>query len=194
MLSLRKVVIVLIGSSLIAFGIDFFLMPIKVLDGGFLGIALIVNYLFHIKVGLTLIICSIPVFVHTWFEDKDIFFHSLYGLFFLSYFIDLLDKHYPFGSLITSNPFAAAICGGVFIGVGFGIMLRNDTSTGGIDLIAKLLARKWDLNVGLLILIMDAVVVMLGGILFSVETFYLSAATISAGGLATSLCTLKSVS
>jgi uncharacterized membrane-anchored protein YitT (DUF2179 family) len=191
LLSLHKVLAVIVGSLLIAVGIDFFLMPIKVLDGGFIGIALIVNYLFGTKVGLVLIVCSIPVFIYTWGKDRAMFFHSLFGMIFLSYFIDLLDPYYPLGSAVSHYPFIASIAGGICIGIGFGVMLKFDTSTGGIDLLAKLLAKRLHLNVGILILMMDAIVVIVGGLLFSKETFFLSIATISSGGLATSLCTIK---
>lgn len=189
--SLRKVVAIIVGSILIAIGIDFFLMPIKVLDGGFIGIALIMNYLFRTTVGLTLILFSIPVFIYTWFKDRDIFFPSLYGLIFLSYFIDLLDPYYPLGSFNTDYPFVTSLCGGCLIGIGFGILLKHDTSTGGMDLLAMLLTKGTPLNVGILILIMDAIVVTIGGVLFSADTFYLSIASITAGGLATSLYTSK---
>jgi uncharacterized membrane-anchored protein YitT (DUF2179 family) len=180
-----------IGSLLIAFGIDFFLMPNKVLDGGFIGIALIVNYLFGAKVGLILIVCSIPVFIYTWQKDRSMFFHSLFGMIFLSYFIDLFDPYYPFGSAVSKYPFSASVAGGICIGIGFGVLLRFDTSTGGIDLLAKLMAKKFRINVGILILMMDAIVVIVGGLLFSKDTFFLSIATITAGGMATSLCTMK---
>lgn len=191
MLSIHKIIAIIIGCLLIAIGIDFFLMPIKVLDGGFIGIALIINYIFGTKVGLTLILCSIPIFIYTWFKDHGMFFHSLYGMIFLSYFIDLLDPYYPLGTLNNEHPFLISVCGGVFIGIGFGILLRNDTSTGGIDLLAKLLTKRLNLNVGVIILFMDAFVVTVGGLLFSADTFFLSIATICSGGLATSLCTTK---
>jgi uncharacterized membrane-anchored protein YitT (DUF2179 family) len=176
---------------LIAFGIDFFLMPNKVLDGGFIGIALIINYLFGTKVGLILVVCSIPVFIYTWWKDRAMFFHSMFGMISLSYFIDLFDPYYPFGSAVSNYPFIASVAGGICIGIGFGVLLRYDTSTGGIDLLAKLMAKRLHLNVGVLILMMDAIVVIVGGLLFSKDTFFLSIATITAGGLATSLCTIK---
>jgi uncharacterized membrane-anchored protein YitT (DUF2179 family) len=103
----------------------------------------------------------------------------------------LFDSFNPFGSFILSHPFVSSVVGGTLIGIGFGLLLRFDTSTGGIDLLAKLLAGKLRVNVGLLILLMDAIVVITGGMLFSVDTFFLSIATITAGGLATSLCTMK---
>ncbi|RED54594.1 YitT family protein [Cohnella lupini] len=191
MLSLRKILAIIIGCLLISFGIDFFLMPIKVLDGGFIGVALISNYLFGYKVGLVLILCSLPVFIYTWIKDKAMFFHSLFGMIFLSYFIDFFDPYYPFGQIINDYPFYASVAGGILIGIGFGILLRNDTSTGGIDLVAKLLAGKLKINVGFLIIIMDALVVIIGGLIFSADTFFLSIATICAGGMATGLCTSK---
>jgi uncharacterized membrane-anchored protein YitT (DUF2179 family) len=192
LLSLRKIIAIVLGSLLIAFGINFFLMPNKVLDGGVIGLALIANYLFGIKVGFVLFLCSLPIFAFTWVRDRSLFFHSLYGMIFLSYFIDLLDSQpTPYASAVIAHPFLASLLGGICIGIGFGIMLRNNTSTGGIDLLAKLLARQMGLNVGILILFMDAVVVLLGGLLFSVETFFLSLASIGVGGLATSFVTVK---
>ncbi|RED53098.1 MULTISPECIES: YitT family protein [Cohnella] len=191
MLSFRKLVVIVVGCLLIAVGIDFFVMPLKVLDGGFIGIALISNYLFGVKVGIILIACSLPVFVYTWFKDRGFFFNSLFGMIFLSYAIDLLDPYNPFAPIIAVHPFVASVVGGMFIGIGFGILLKFDTSTGGVDLLAKLLAKKMKINVGLLILIMDAIVIGAGGILFSLDTFFLSIATITSGGLATSLCTSK---
>lgn len=189
--SFRKVAVIVIGCLLIAFGIDFFVMPLKVLDGGFIGIALISNYLFGVKVGIILMACSLPVFVYTWFKDRTFFFHSLFGMVFLSYAVDLLDPYNPFGTIIALHPFAASIAGGTCIGIGFGLLLKFDTSTGGVDLLAKLLAKKVKINVGILILIMDALVIAVGGFLFSLDTLFLSIATIASGGLATSLCTSK---
>ncbi|WP_239619172.1 YitT family protein [Cohnella mopanensis] len=191
MLSLQKTITIVVGSLLIAIGIDFFLMPIKVLDGGFIGLALIGNYLFQAKAGIILIALSLPVFIYTWRMARGMFFHSLFGMVLLSYFIDLLDAFNPLGSAVHAYPFVASIIGGTCIGIGFGILLRIDTSTGGMDLLASLLAPRLRLNVGVLILMMDAIVIILGGLLFSLDTFFLSIATIVSGGLATSLCTSK---
>ncbi|MFC5401606.1 YitT family protein [Cohnella soli] len=191
MLALYKVITIVIGCLMIAFGIDFFLVPIKVLDGGFIGLALIGNYLFSFNVGIILIVLSLPAFIYTWLNARGMFFHSLFGMVLLSFFIDMFGIFEPFGSEIRSYPFVGSIIGGMLIGIGFGILLRIDASTGGIDLVAKLLSHRMRINVGVLILMMDAIVVGLGGLLFSADTFFLSVATITAGGLATSLCTVK---
>ncbi len=175
---------------MIAAGIDFFLMPIKVLDGGIIGIALIANYLFEVRVGFFLFLCSIPVFVYAWFKDRKIVYYSLYGMLFLSYFIDILEPYmYHFRYEYRMNPFTSSLIGGLLIGTGFGLLLRYETSTGGLDLVAKLITDNRRMNVGVIIWGLDAIIVSIGGLLFNADTFFLSVATVSAGGIATSLLT-----
>ncbi len=70
-------------------------------------------------------------------------------------------------------------------------MLRNGISTGGTDLLAQYFSKLVSLNVGVLIFIVDGLIICLGGLLLSAETFLLSILTITAGGVATSFCTLK---
>lgn len=190
MLSVTKLLAIVTGCMLIAAGIDFFLVPIKVLDGGIIGIALIANYLFDVRIGSFLFACSIPVFVYAWFRDRTILYYSLYGMLFLTLFINMLEPYiYVFRDVFRLHPFVSSTVGGLIIGVGFGILLRNNTSTGGLDLLAKLLTDHRKLNVGVLLWTIDAIIVTIGGLLFSADTFFLSIATVSSGGIATSLYT-----
>jgi uncharacterized membrane-anchored protein YitT (DUF2179 family) len=180
------------GSMLIAVGIDFFLVPIHVLDGGFIGLALIANYLAGVKVGLALFLFSIPVFAYAWSADRTMMFQSVYGMLFSTYFIDMLEPlSFDFRHGFILNPFASSVLGGLCIGVGLGLLLRYGASTGGMDLLARLLTRRYRINIGILILMMDAVVVSLGGLLFSSDTFYLSVAAICVGDLATGLLMMR---
>lgn len=192
MLSFRKLLAIVIGSLFLSIGINFFLMPFKILDGGIIGISLIINYLTNAGVGLLMFLCSIPIFVLTWFYYRGILFNSLYGLLVSSIVIAMLEQyHYHFLYYIELSPFTSAVLGGTCVGTGFGIMLRYETSTGGMDLLAKYIAKVVSINVGVLIFILDGVIVSLGGLLLSAETFFLSVVSITAGGVATSLCTMK---
>ena len=78
MLSLRKLSIIVLGSLLIAIGTDFYLVPFKVLDGGIIGIALIMNYMFGFKIGLVIILCSIPIFRISWVRNRTFFYKITY--------------------------------------------------------------------------------------------------------------------
>ncbi|MEM5595044.1 YitT family protein [Niallia circulans] len=104
-----------------------------------------------------------------------------------SFFIDLF--HNVNQVPIKFSPILSSFTGGVFIGFGIGLMLRFETSTGGTDLLAQYFSEFIKINVGIIIFIMDVFVICLGGLFVSTETFFLSAITISSGGITTSLCT-----
>jgi uncharacterized membrane-anchored protein YitT (DUF2179 family) len=189
--SISKLIIIVAGSLLIAVGIDFFLVPFKVLDGGVIGVALIINYLFKFPVGLVIIIVSIPVMVMTWFHFRSLFYNSLLGMLISCFLIDsLVPFQYYFLYYVELTPFSSSVLGGFAVGTGIGLMLRHDTSTGGTDLLAHFLSKYIALNVGVIVFLIDAVIISLGGLLLSSETFFLSIWTISAGGIATSICTM----
>ncbi|MFD1953836.1 YitT family protein [Paenibacillus thailandensis] len=193
MFSVRKVIAVVIGSVLCSVGINFFLTPLRVLDGGLIGIALICNYLFKMKVGLVMLLCSLPIFVLAWRRSKDLVLNSINGLLLSSYAIDILAPYqYHFLYYIEWTPYTRAVLGGAIIGTGIGIMARYGTSTGGTDLLAHIIARYVPLNIGVIILLTDAFVVGIGSLLLEEETLLMSMLTITAGGVATSLCTLSS--
>jgi uncharacterized membrane-anchored protein YitT (DUF2179 family) len=192
-LSLRKFSAIIIGSILIAIGINFFLIPLGVLDGGIIGIALIINYLFNVKVGLVMLLCSIPIFVLAWYYNRDMLYYSIIGLLFSSYVIDFMEPYqYYFLYYIEWTPFTRSVLGGFIIGTGIGTMIKYESSTGGTDLLAQFFSKFAPINVGLLILIMDLMIIGLGELLLPGDTFFLSLITITTGGIATSLCTLNS--
>ncbi|SEK86386.1 Uncharacterised 5xTM membrane BCR, YitT family COG1284 [Paenibacillus sp. cl141a] len=192
MLSFRKHVIIVIGSFLIAMGTNFFLVPHKVLDGGVIGIALIANYVFDLHIGFVIILCSIPMFIAAWMLNREIFYNSLSGMLISSFVIDLLSPlQTDFLRFFAPHVIISAPIGGALIGAGLGLMLRNDASTGGTDLLAHFLARYLPLNVGVIILLMDAIIIGFGGVLLSGSTFVYSILTIVAGGFTTGMITQK---
>lgn len=192
MQTLIKYIVIVLGSFLIAAGTNFFLVPHKILDGGVIGIALITNYLLDVHIGFVIILCSIPMFMAAWLLNREIFYNSLTGMLISSFVIDLLS---PLQSFFQQNVSIGAIpsasVGGLLIGAGLGIMLRFETSTGGTDLLAHFLSRRIPLNVGVIILLMDAVIIGVGGLLLSGETFILSIFTIVSGGFTTGMCTQR---
>jgi uncharacterized membrane-anchored protein YitT (DUF2179 family) len=187
MLWLKKGVAIIIGSILVAVGINLFLIPHKVLDGGVIGLGLIVNYLWGIEPGKSIIFLSIPVFVIAWFKYRAYFYNSLHGLLISSLFIDFFNFLEVDG--ITVDPAWCSILGGVLVGLGIGIMLKYKTSTGGTDLIAQFISDLTGYNVGFLIFSIDIIVISIGGFLFAKETFLLSALAVLSVGLATSFVT-----
>ncbi len=183
MVYLEKGFIIIFSSVLIALGINLFLVPYEILDGGVIGIGLILKYLWNLKPGLMIICISIPILTIAWFYYRDYFYNSLHGMIISSFFIDLLR---PLQFLVRIEPIISSILGGVLVGLGIGIMLKFKTSTGGTDLFAQFICDKIGINVGIIIFIIDALVVLLGGLLISTSTLLLSIITIISVGMTTS--------
>ncbi len=184
--------IILLGGLLIAAGTNFFLVPYKILDGGIIGIALIINYITGTKIGLAIILCSFPIFLLAWVKERDIFYNSILGLVISSFLIELLGPlQFYFLYYIELGSISSAIIGGFLMGSGLGLMLRFKASTGGTDLLAKFLKRYVPLNVGVIIFLTDILIIGAGGLLISKETFFHSILTILSGGVATGLCTIE---
>ncbi|PGT84442.1 YitT family protein [Bacillus sp. AFS040349] len=188
--TIKIVCIIVLGSLLLSIGINVFLTPYKVLDGGMIGIGLILHYLFNLKTGLMIIVFSTPIFLVAWIYYRKYFYNSLHGLLLSSFFIDLLK---PLDGIVHASPIVSSIIGGIFVGSGIGLMLRIGTSTGGTDLLAQFISDKSGVNVGILIFFIDMVVIMLGGLLISSETLILSCVTIVFVGLTTTIVSSKSI-
>lgn len=185
---IEKVLAILFGSCLIGIGVNGFLVPHHLLDGGIIGIALILHYYYDVPTGLTMIFLDIPLYVLAWFYGKKYFFYSIHGLILSSLFIDLLS---PFEGYSQLSILPSSVFGGLLVGTGIGLMLRYETSTGGTDLLAQLLSRVTPLNLGVLIFIIDGIVVLSGYSVVGHEKFFYSFITIIFVGIMTSLCVLK---
>lgn len=185
---IKKGIAIIAGSIFLSLGINVFLTPYEILDGGIIGLSLISYYLFNLKIGLMTIVLSIPIFVLAWFKYKPYFFNSLHGLLISSVIIDLFR---PLRSLLEIDPMISSVIGGIFVGIGIGLMLRFETSTGGTDLLAQFISDKTHINVGIVIFAIDAAVVCLGGIYISPNTLLLSIITILCVGITTSALTKR---
>ncbi|MGD6803211.1 YitT family protein [Rossellomorea vietnamensis] len=175
-----------LGSLLVAIGINAFFVPQHFLDGGMIGIGLISHYWLDLKPGLTIVILSIPLYVLAFFLDKNLFFKSIHGLWLSSLLIDVLQ---PISENIYLIPILAALAGGVFVGVGIGLMLLAEAATGGTDLLAQLIGKSTGWNVGIIIFFIDTLVLLAGFSLIGAYSFLHSLLAVSTVGFFTALLT-----
>ena len=189
---LQKALTLFIGSLLVAIGVNLFLVPFGLLDGGAIGISLIIHYAMGVKVGFTFLIVSIPIFMLAWKYYRSFFYNGIHGMLLSSLIMDLLYPLNMIGRELVTSPLISAICGGIFIGVGVGIMLRLDISIGGTDLLAQMIARKLSINPGVMIFCIDILIVTMGSLLIPSVHLVLSFTTVIMVGITTSLIVLKS--
>ena len=186
-LFVKKGIIITIGSFFIAFGVNGFLLPFGLLDGGALGISLIFHYVMNVRVGLTFLFISIPIFLFAWVYYRRFFYNGLHGMLMSSLIIDVVASMNLFGQGIVGHPLTSAMLGGIFIGIGAGTMLRYDISIGGTDLLAQMLASKLKINSGVAIFFIDFIIVMIGSFIVISAHLVLSFTTVFLTGLTISM-------
>ena len=163
-LNIKETIGTIIATLIMAIGTSLFLLPNQLSSGGFAGIGTILYYFLKIPMGITMLILNIPFFLISKLRlGKEFFVKSLIGTISFSIFVDILDKIPP----LTNDRFLACIYGGIIIGIGTAIILKNNSSTGGSDLISYLIkSYNPKLRVGTILVIIDTIIVLLNMIFF----------------------------
>lgn len=157
-------IVITIGAFLYAVSVSFFLDPNSLAPGGVTGIAIILNHITGLETGTWLLVINIPILVlGTWKFGLRFILSTMYCTALTSVFVNLLA---PFGAL-TRDPFLAALAGGALMAVGLGLVLKSGATTGGTDIIIKLIRLRYaHLKTGRLFLLTDAVIVTLSAFVF----------------------------
>lgn len=144
--------------------INCFLSRNNILNGGFTGIATILNYLFNIPIGTAILIMNIPFFAIA-LKKLGIQFlkRTIWATLITSTFIDIG----LFLPVYKNDLLLSSIFGGALVGISLGIIFLRNATTGGVDIIAKLIQIKYPhITIGKSILIFDGIVVILGGLVY----------------------------
>ncbi|MGP4067829.1 YitT family protein [Halobacillus sp. B29] len=158
-LRLKNILFILIGSAIFSFGLVHFNIQNELGEGGFTGITLLLLYLFNWDPALMNIILNIPVLIIGWrILGRNTFIYSLIGILAVSLFIRV-SQVYMIEFNLSSDLTLASLFAGVFIGVGLGIIFRYGGTTGGVDIIARLINKYLGWSMGRAMFLFDAVVI-----------------------------------
>lgn len=167
----KRIIIVILGSLLLALSLNFFLIEANVYASGFTGAAQIISSVFHdffniqLSTGILLLLLNIPVFIIGWLKvGRGFTIYSIISVALVTLFLEVL----PIISL-TDDIILNAVAGGVIGGVGVGLTLKLGASTGGMDIVAMLLSRMQDKPIGTYFLILNGAIVVMAGILYKPE-------------------------
>ena len=158
--------VITLGCAIYALSFNWFFAPNNISMGGFTGIAQILNRLLPIlPVGITSIVLNIPLFaVGVRKQGVRILISSLYAMAMGSLMIDAMASVYTFQAI---DPLLSSVYGGVLLGASMGLMLTVGATTGGTELLARLLKYKFrNLSIGRLCLITDVLVICLYALTF----------------------------
>ncbi len=143
-----------------------FLIPNNIAPGGLTGVATILNYLFRWPVGTVSLLLNVPLFIIGYRSMGRIFaFRSLVATLLFSVLIDVL----PIGP-VSTDPLLGTLFGGVVLGAGLGLILRGGATTGGTDMIARMVHRKMSfISVGMFLFAIDCMVVLAAAVAIGTE-------------------------
>ncbi len=158
--------IITAASFIYALGFNWFYKPNNIAFGGLTGVAQVINSLLPwAPIGTVVIVLNIPLFLAGWkLLGGHLLLSSLFAMATSSIFIDAMDAIYQFEPL---DPLLACIFGGVLLGFSLGLVLQQGATTGGTDLIARLLKLKisW-LPMGRLLMVIDLIVIVAAAVAF----------------------------
>ena len=151
----------MLGSALVAFALINFAVPNQLADGGFTGIAIILFQTLGISTAVTNIALNIPVlFIGYRRFAKRTFWLTVFGTVCLSAFLRLFELLGPLVPTLLDDMILAVVAYGFLVGVGMGLIFKEDATTGGADIIAKLAKDKLGVPMAKTILIFDTSVIM----------------------------------
>jgi len=161
---IKDYLFITVGALLFAIGLSLFAEPFHIAPGGVSGLAIIINYLSGLPVGLTIILINIPLFIAAlWRLGRSLIIASFFAMLLSSVLIDLLAHITPF----VEEPLLAALYGGLLIGAGMGLIFVHGASTGGSDILVRLLRLRFrGLKLGRLMFLTDLFVIALAALVF----------------------------
>lgn len=151
------------GSLLAAVGLDIFLVPNKIIDGGITGISIISSHLSHLPLGMFIILFNIP-FLYIGYKQigRTFALSTLFSIVSLSIWVSILHAV----PVLTKDVFLASIFGGVILGIGVGLIIRYGGSLDGTEIIAILVDKKSGFSVGEIVMFFNLFILTSAGFVF----------------------------
>lgn len=165
-LKLKNIIFIIIGAAIFSFGFIHFNIQNALGEGGFSGITLILYFVFHWDVALMNLLLNIPMFFIGWkLLGRKVFWYTVIGTVSVSVFLKVFQV-YEIQIGLNDDLFLASLFAGVFIGTGLGIIFRFGGTTGGVDIIARLVQKYFGWTMGKTMFMFDAVVILLSWLTF----------------------------
>ncbi|WP_326717888.1 YitT family protein [Vagococcus jeotgali] len=154
-------IMIFIGASIFSFGLVNFNMANKLAEGGMTGIALIIYNLFNVSPAITTLVLNIPlIIIGLKFLGLEALFLTLVGTFSLSANIWIWQQ-FPLYISVDHDLLIAALLAGICGGFGSGIVYKFGGTTGGTDIVARIIEKKFNLTIGRSLLLLDLCVLLL---------------------------------
>lgn len=160
---LNKMFFMILGAALVSIGLEIFLIPNNIIDGGIVGISIMSSHLTKLPLGLFIFILNIPFFIIGYKQiGKTFALSTLFSVICLSIGVTIL---HPIQSL-THDILLAAVFGGIILGIGVGLIIRTGGSLDGTEIVAIILDKTTGFSIGEIVMFFNLFILSGAGIVF----------------------------
>ncbi|MBP5426626.1 MAG: YitT family protein [Clostridiales bacterium] len=161
---LKEFFFLFIGTVLAAIALEFILIPNKIIDGGVVGISIIVSHLVNMPVSLFTFLLNVPFLFFGYKQiGRTFVVKSLFAITSLSLWLSVLNGRF----LFTEDVFLASVFGGILLGIGVGTVIRYGGSLDGTEMVAIVLDKKTTFSVGQIVMFFNLFILSSAGLVFS---------------------------
>jgi len=158
---------ILIGAFIMASGFVLFITPYKIVPGGVYGISIVLHYILGTPVGMMALAFDIPLtLIGIKILGPRFGVKTVVGFMATAIFIDSITYFYGYEPLVVGDALLSSIFGGLFLGVGLGLIFKAKATSGGSDIVAMIIGKYTKMPIGQLIIIVDSAIVLVGLIAF----------------------------
>ena len=160
---IKKYLMIFVGAVIAAFGLEEFLIPNNVIDGGIVGISIMLETITGMSLGVFLVLLNIP-FLFMGYKQigKNFAIATLVAICFLAVWSEIFEPLQK----VTDDPFLAAIFGGIIDGLGVGLIIRAGGSLDGTEIVAIIMDKKSVFSVGEVVMFINLFILSSAGLLY----------------------------
>ena len=165
----RKLFFILLGNLFCAVAFNVFFVPNRLLSGGIGGIGILIQYLTGMPAGIMVFILNLPIFlIGSRLVDREFAVFGFISMLVFSFLLTVTKDINQY--LAVKDILLGAIFGGIFNGIGMGLMFRHRTCQGGFDIIAAVLKSKYNINIGSGLMAANTIVISFSSLLFGYKS------------------------
>lgn len=169
----RSVFFITFGAIITGFGLASFLAPNNIIDGGVIGVSMIISSISSFNLGLLIVLLNLPFVLLAWKKMGTKFvLQTGYANIILA-----LSVNYFHSFKVTGDLLLATVFGGIILGVGVGLILKNEASLDGTEMLSLIISRKFGFSVGEFILFINVFIYAAAGLVFGWESAMYSVLT-----------------
>ncbi len=164
----RDVLLIVAGAAVQALAMRLFLIPGLLVSGGISGAAQIINHFVSFPIGVMVFLGNVPLFLLGWrlLGGKRFAFRTALAIVAFSLLTDLFVLFLPAAGVAGDDNVLNCLYGGLLLGIGLGLVYRGQGTSGGSDILGRILNRRFGISISLSYIIVDGLVVLAGGFAF----------------------------